>query len=117
VTTGAPVTQSRAALELYCRHALDTDNLVKAINGGEMGTEAEDERRANLRVFAIEKLLSTDADNLRREGRAVEASKVADHSTALRKWFNAWVGRGPNPGPDILQDYYNASNPARRMCR
>ncbi len=113
VAPAPTVPPSSAALERYCRHALETQALVNAIDKGQM---YEQERSANRRVFELEALFSADADELRREGRAVEATNVADHSTALRQYFNSWLGRGPNPGRDILQDYYGASAQARSMC-
>lgn len=117
-TTGlAPTTtvaEKSAALEGYCRHVLETEEFVKATDEGRYADQ--DDRVANRRLFEIEALLSADAADLRREGREVEANSVASHSAVLRHYFNAWVGRGPNPGQDIVQDYYRASSKARSMC-
>ena len=96
----------------YCRHALDTETLVNEIDQGKY----EDET-AHRHILAIEALLSADVEALRRVGADVQADRVRDHAAALREWFNGWVGRGPNPGHDILQEYNRASNQARSMCR
>jgi hypothetical protein len=107
------VAAKSAALERYCRHVLETEEFVKATDEGRY---ANQDGRANMRLYEIEALLSADAADLRQEGRELEAANVANHSAVLRHYFNAWVGRGPNSGEDIVQDYHRASSKARSMC-
>lgn len=115
ISPAAPPTTATpsAGRASYCRHLPDIEGLVEAIDRGDFANE---DRAANLRVFEVEALMSADVDALRGEGNDLDAAKVADHATALRTWFQGWVGRGPNPGHDIRQDYVQASHPARSMC-